>query len=190
MLISVPAGTEMFQFPAFALTGLWIQPAVKGDESLRVSPFGNLRINRLFAPPRSLSQLDRVLHRFPEPRHPPCALCCLTSISSAPPPPTCATAKSLLVGAPVAWVCRRPPIETDRAQERSLPTIACQRPTRASSSPSPACFSTALKQPGQRRYYLCFTTPGAGCPRNNPSVLKSSSTSGQWMPSGPANSHF
>ena len=29
---------------------------------------------------------DRVLHRFPEPRHPPCALACLTSISSRPPP--------------------------------------------------------------------------------------------------------
>jgi hypothetical protein len=27
----------------------------------------------------------RVLHRFPEPRHPPCALRCLTSISSFPP---------------------------------------------------------------------------------------------------------
>ncbi len=35
---------------------------------------------RPFAPPRSLSELVRVLHRLPVPRHPPCALCNLTKL--------------------------------------------------------------------------------------------------------------
>ena len=58
-LISAPAGTEMFQFPAFALTGLCIQPAVKGDESLRVSPFGNLRIIGYLRLPEAYRSLSR-----------------------------------------------------------------------------------------------------------------------------------
>ncbi len=54
-LFSFPAGTEMFQFPAFA-------PALQrrcGDRSPRVSPFGHLRVNMhlpLAAAFRSLSR--------------------------------------------------------------------------------------------------------------------------------------
>ena len=40
----------------------------------RVSSFRDLRIEGYQAPPRSLSQPDRVFHRFLEPRHPPYAL--------------------------------------------------------------------------------------------------------------------
>ena len=53
-LISVPAGTEMFQFSAFALPDLCIQPGV--TLAGRVSPFGNLRISAHLPAPRSLSQ--------------------------------------------------------------------------------------------------------------------------------------
>jgi hypothetical protein len=54
-LISFPAGTEMFQFPAFASLPLWIQDK---DTGLRqwVSPFGHLRINVWLPTPRSFSQ--------------------------------------------------------------------------------------------------------------------------------------
>ena len=45
LLLSLPRGTEMFQFPRFALRGLCIQPAVTGHDPRRVSPFGNLRIS-------------------------------------------------------------------------------------------------------------------------------------------------
>ena len=48
-LISTPAGTEMFQFPAFASYD-------DGCLDHRVAPFGNLRIIRSRTAPRSLSQ--------------------------------------------------------------------------------------------------------------------------------------
>ena len=43
-LLSLPRGTEMFQFPRFALPGLCIQPGVTGHDPRRVSPFGHLRV--------------------------------------------------------------------------------------------------------------------------------------------------
>ncbi len=55
-LISFPAGTEMFHFPALALTSLCIQLAATGHDSRRVAPFRNPRIIGCLAPPRGLSQ--------------------------------------------------------------------------------------------------------------------------------------
>ena len=43
-LISFPAGTEMFHFPACSFGGLCIHPPMTAYESCRVAPFGNLRI--------------------------------------------------------------------------------------------------------------------------------------------------
>ncbi len=58
-LISFPAGTEMFQFPAFALRGLWIQPAVTGYDPCRVAPFGNPRIKGCLRLPEAYRSLPR-----------------------------------------------------------------------------------------------------------------------------------
>ena len=55
-LISSPAGTEMFHFPAFAPVRLCIQRTVTGHYSRRVSPFRYPRIKGCLAPPRGLSQ--------------------------------------------------------------------------------------------------------------------------------------
>ncbi len=44
------------------------------DQVSRVSPFGNLRIKGCLAPPRSVSPLYCVLHRYVVSRHPPYAL--------------------------------------------------------------------------------------------------------------------
>ena len=51
LLFSFPAGTEMFQFPAFA--------SLYRDNTLRywVAPFGYPGVNRLFAPNPGFSQL-------------------------------------------------------------------------------------------------------------------------------------
>ena len=57
MLFSLPVGTEMFHFPTFPPTALYIQTAVTGDEASRVSPFGNPRINVWLSTPRGLSQI-------------------------------------------------------------------------------------------------------------------------------------
>jgi hypothetical protein len=55
-LLSLPAGTEMFHFPAFPPTTLYIQVRVTGHISSRVSPFGNPRITARLPTPRGLSQ--------------------------------------------------------------------------------------------------------------------------------------
>ena len=56
LLFSLPVGTEMFHFPTFPLSALYIQAEVMGHYSHRVSPFGNPRIKALLAAPRGFSQ--------------------------------------------------------------------------------------------------------------------------------------
>ena len=55
-LISLPAGTEMFHFPALAHTDLCIQSGVMEHDFHWVAPFRDPRIKGCFAPPRGLSQ--------------------------------------------------------------------------------------------------------------------------------------
>ena len=55
-MLSVPRGTEMFQFPRFPLPALCVQTGVTPHHGCRVSPFGYLRINAWSAAPRSFSQ--------------------------------------------------------------------------------------------------------------------------------------
>ena len=54
-LFSLPAGTEMFHFPAFPPHALCVQAWVTGHVSCRVSPFGNPRIKAWLTTPRGLS---------------------------------------------------------------------------------------------------------------------------------------
>ena len=49
----------MVQFPPFALTGLYIQPAVAGHDPGWVSPFGNSRINACLQLPETYRSLPR-----------------------------------------------------------------------------------------------------------------------------------
>ncbi len=55
-LLSVPRGTEMFQFPRFPPTALCVQAGVTGHDPSRVSPFGHPRIEARSAAPRGFSQ--------------------------------------------------------------------------------------------------------------------------------------
>jgi hypothetical protein len=55
-LLSLPAGNEMFHFPAFPPHTLCVQVWVTGHDSCRVSPFGNPRITARLAANRGLSQ--------------------------------------------------------------------------------------------------------------------------------------
>ncbi len=82
-LLSFPAGTEMFHFPAFPPLALWVQARVTGHDPSRVSPFGDPRITARMAAPRGLSQPSHVLRRLLVPRHPPCALSSLTHAGGA-----------------------------------------------------------------------------------------------------------
>src|SRR5690349_14484472 len=57
IFLSFPRGTEMFHFPRFALSRLFVHGSVRRHYPLCVSPFGHLRIKAWLAAPRSLSQL-------------------------------------------------------------------------------------------------------------------------------------
>jgi hypothetical protein len=68
-ILSVPRGTEMFQFPRCPPRSKPGCPAVRrAGCPIRTSPD-----RRLPAPPRGISPRGRVLPRPPTPRHPPCA---------------------------------------------------------------------------------------------------------------------
>jgi hypothetical protein len=55
-LFSLPAGTEMFHFPAFPPTALYIQTAATPHDECQVTPFGNPRIKVWLPTPRGISQ--------------------------------------------------------------------------------------------------------------------------------------
>jgi hypothetical protein len=55
-LLSLPPGTEMFQFPGFPPPALCVQTGVTRHDPCRVSPFGHPRIKAWLAAPRGLSQ--------------------------------------------------------------------------------------------------------------------------------------
>ena len=55
-LFSLPVGTEMFHFPTFPPTALYIQAEVTGHDSSRVSPFGHPRITARLSAPQGFSQ--------------------------------------------------------------------------------------------------------------------------------------
>ena len=55
-LFSLPAGTEMFHFPAFPPHHLYIQQRVPRHDSWWVSPFGHPRITVWLSTPRGLTQ--------------------------------------------------------------------------------------------------------------------------------------
>jgi hypothetical protein len=56
LLFSLPAGTEMFHFPAFPPNALCVQAQVPGLSSRWVSPFGHPRITGRLSPSRGFSQ--------------------------------------------------------------------------------------------------------------------------------------
>ena len=56
LLFSLPVGTEMFHFPTFPLSALYIQAEITRHYSGWVSPFGNPRIKARLTAPRGLSQ--------------------------------------------------------------------------------------------------------------------------------------
>ena len=55
-MLSLPAGTEMFHFPALPPAALCIQAGATPHDGGRVSPFGNPRITAWLPAPRGISQ--------------------------------------------------------------------------------------------------------------------------------------
>ncbi len=55
-LLSLPRGTEMFQFPRLSLPALCVQTGVTGHYPSWVSPFGYPRVNACLAAHRGFSQ--------------------------------------------------------------------------------------------------------------------------------------
>ncbi len=77
LLLSVPRGTEMFQFPRFPPPGLCVQPGVTGHLPLPGFPIRRSTDRSLVGGSPWLIAATHVLHRHLAPRHPPLALCSL-----------------------------------------------------------------------------------------------------------------
>ena len=73
LLISLPWGTKMFQFPQFPLPGLCVQPGVSRFY-LDELPHSGIPGLAYLTASRGLSQPSHALHRLLAPRHPPHAL--------------------------------------------------------------------------------------------------------------------
>ena len=56
LLLSIPRGTEMFQFPRLPLLALCVQTRVTGHDPSLVSQFGHPRIGARLTAPRGFSQ--------------------------------------------------------------------------------------------------------------------------------------
>ncbi len=97
-LFSLPAGNEMFHFPAFPPHALCVQAWVTGHDSCRVSPFGHPRITARLAAPRGFSQPPTTffgswclgIHRAPLLTWPQrCSRpLCSSQVTDVPVPPT------------------------------------------------------------------------------------------------------
>jgi hypothetical protein len=59
MILSLPPGTKMFQFPGFPLPSLYIQLGVLAHYGQWVAPFGNPRIKACFRLPEAYRRLLR-----------------------------------------------------------------------------------------------------------------------------------
>ncbi|GBL31413.1 hypothetical protein EMGBS11_03980 [Actinomycetota bacterium] len=78
-LFSLPVGTEMFHFPTFPLSALYIQAEITRHYSGWVSPIRKSSDQSSFDSSPRLIAAYYVLHRLLMPRHPPCALNNLTT---------------------------------------------------------------------------------------------------------------
>ena len=77
ILFSLPAGTKMFQFPAFAS-----QPSEIVIRQITGLPHSDTHGSRVACTSPWIFAACRVFHRLPEPRHPPYALSCFRRSSS------------------------------------------------------------------------------------------------------------
>jgi hypothetical protein len=79
-LLSLPAGTEMFHFPALPPLALCVQARVTSNYARSGFPIRKSPDQRLVADSPGLIAGSNVLHRLLVPRHPPCALSNLATL--------------------------------------------------------------------------------------------------------------
>ena len=102
-LFSLPAGTEMFHFPAFPPHRLYIQRWVTAHNDCRVSPFGSPRITARLTTPRGLSRPPtsfigswyQGIHRAPLKTWPQMLASTVQFSNNAQPPVTTRRSRSL-----------------------------------------------------------------------------------------------
>lgn len=150
LLFSLPAGTEMFHFPAFPPHTLYIQVRVTAHDDCRVSPFGHPRIKARLTAPRGLSRPPtsfigswyQGIHRAPLKTWPQrCSrpLCSSQTTTSHPPPPG-----TTPQGSP------GPATEETTTQHRSGRTF--RHPTACPTPPNPHTHPPHPKRSGTSRY--------------------------------------
>ena len=82
-MLSLPAGTEMFHFPAFPPPALCVQAGVTGNYALSGFPIRKSPDQCLVTDSPGLIAGSNVLLRLLVPRHPPCALINLATTDDA-----------------------------------------------------------------------------------------------------------
>lgn len=126
-LFSLPAGTEMFHFPAFPPHCLCVQQRVTAHDDCRVSPFGHPRIKAWLTAPRGLSwpptsfigSWCQGIHRAPLKTWPQ-MLASTVQFSSNDQPPTTPTRRLSSLG-PASRRSRQQSVPSD-TQQRARPT--------------------------------------------------------------------
>ncbi len=157
--LSSPRGTEMFHFPRFARTRLFVQRAVRRHYPPWVSPFGHLRIKAWLAAPRSLSQLPASffascrlgIHRVPFPAWSPSLLAPASAETSLLEDQGPARSQNAVVNrrtAPVTPTTTAPPYQAATALSCAYAVVKDRKSTWWSRSGSnrrlPACKAGAL----------------------------------------------
>ena len=172
-LISFPPGTEMFQFPGLASSGLCIHPPITPSACtvtlgcpIRTSPDQGP-----FDGSPELFAAYHVLLRLSTPRHPPCALsslttfmrCCHLMAGTRPATPHRAPTSLSSSGLPALNHTRRPMRGASGARGRQSVIAVSPEPHHASPGPRPksrarrsastlfACQRAGATLPGRRR---------------------------------------
>src|SRR5436190_9782102 len=111
-MLSVPRGTEMFQFPRCPPHTLCIQVWVTRVHLVGF-PHSDTSGSTLATSSPDIFAGDRVLHRPLAPRHPPRALCSLTYFQHPAGPSSGPTVCVIGYGSPLAKLARSPSIGMD-----------------------------------------------------------------------------
>jgi hypothetical protein len=166
MSLSVPAGNEMFQFPAFAPHTLCVQVRVTRSLGLGF-PIRTSPDQRLFADSPGLIAGCRVLRRLSMPRHSPCTLCNLTTFTDHRQLPPLISAWSMNP----ASTCRSPA----GARDATIHTIS-NGPSFAKKVPDDSSALTV--RPTERQHTLQGRTSGGSrsVHQNPPPSRKSGGT--------------
>ena len=140
-ILSVPPGTEMFQFPGLPPSRLCVQREVTWVYHVGFPHSGILGSKHADSSPRLIAA-NHALHRPAVPRHPPCALCSFTYAQPHEILDSCSAVK-----VPSRARASRTPSHRQLSRRRPLATTS-SRPPVAARTRAPRPSPLSRKRPG------------------------------------------